>query len=96
MTRIADLFSRPLYARDRLHHRVEARGSRSICYSFGMYINEWYVMAQSEELTNRPLKVKALGQDFALFRGCSEKNFFDFTMKSGTLNPHFLAALILL
>ena len=33
-----------------------------------MYINEWYVMAQSEELTNRPLKVKALGQDFALFR----------------------------
>ena len=33
-----------------------------------MYINEWYVMAQSEELTDQPLQVKALGQKFALFR----------------------------
>ncbi len=34
-----------------------------------MYINFWYPMAISDELADKPLKVKALGQDFVLFRG---------------------------
>lgn len=34
-----------------------------------MYINFWYPMATSAELTDKPLKVRALGQDFVLFRG---------------------------
>jgi len=34
-----------------------------------MYINFWYPMATSEELTDKPLKVRGLGQDFVLFRG---------------------------
>jgi len=34
-----------------------------------MYINFWYPMATSTELTDKPLKVRALGQDFVLFRG---------------------------
>ncbi len=34
-----------------------------------MYINFWYPMATSEELTDKPLKVGALGQDFVVFRG---------------------------
>jgi phenylpropionate dioxygenase-like ring-hydroxylating dioxygenase large terminal subunit len=34
-----------------------------------MYINFWYPMATSAELTDKPLRVKALGQDFVLFRG---------------------------
>ena len=34
-----------------------------------MYINFWYPMATSEELVDKPLQVKALGQDFVLFRG---------------------------
>lgn len=33
-----------------------------------MYINFWYPMALSEELLDSPVKVKALGQDFVLFR----------------------------
>lgn len=33
-----------------------------------MYINFWYALAQSDELGREPLKVKALGQDFVLFR----------------------------
>ena len=33
-----------------------------------MYINLWYVLAESKELDKEPLKVKALGQDFVLFR----------------------------
>ncbi|NND53981.1 MAG: aromatic ring-hydroxylating dioxygenase subunit alpha [Gammaproteobacteria bacterium] len=34
-----------------------------------MYINFWYPMATSEELTDKPLQVKALGQDMVLWRG---------------------------
>ena len=34
-----------------------------------MYINFWCPMATSEELTDKPLKVRALGQDFVVFRG---------------------------
>jgi len=34
-----------------------------------MYINFWYPMATSEELQDKPLKVRALGQDFVVFRG---------------------------
>jgi phenylpropionate dioxygenase-like ring-hydroxylating dioxygenase large terminal subunit len=34
-----------------------------------MYINFWYPMATSEELTDKPLQVRALGQDFVIFRG---------------------------
>jgi phenylpropionate dioxygenase-like ring-hydroxylating dioxygenase large terminal subunit len=34
-----------------------------------MYINFWYPMATSEELTDKPLKVRGLGQDFVVFRG---------------------------
>lgn len=33
-----------------------------------MFINFWYPMATSEELKDRPVLVKALGQPFALFR----------------------------
>ena len=33
-----------------------------------MYINFWYPMARIEELTDKPMKVGALGQDFVLFR----------------------------
>lgn len=33
-----------------------------------MYINFWYPMAISSELSEAPIKVRALGQDFALFR----------------------------
>ena len=34
-----------------------------------MYINFWYPMATSEDLTDKPLKVRGLGQDFVVFRG---------------------------
>ena len=34
-----------------------------------MYINFWYPMATSEELQDKPLKVRCLGQDFVVFRG---------------------------
>ena len=34
-----------------------------------MYINFWYPMATTEDLTDQPLKVRALGQDFVVFRG---------------------------
>ncbi|MGI9309623.1 MAG: Rieske 2Fe-2S domain-containing protein [Gammaproteobacteria bacterium] len=34
-----------------------------------MYINFWYPMATTEELTDQPMKVRALGQDFVVFRG---------------------------
>ena len=37
-----------------------------------MYINFWYPMATTEELTDTPLKVRALGQDFVVFRGEDE------------------------
>jgi len=33
-----------------------------------MYINFWYVAGTSEELTDKPLKRRMLGQDFVLFR----------------------------
>jgi len=33
-----------------------------------MYINFWYPMALSEELTDEPVQVRALGQDFVIFR----------------------------
>jgi nitrite reductase/ring-hydroxylating ferredoxin subunit len=33
-----------------------------------MYINFWYAAARSDELTDQPLKVRMLGQDFVLFR----------------------------
>ncbi|MDH3978119.1 MAG: aromatic ring-hydroxylating dioxygenase subunit alpha [Gammaproteobacteria bacterium] len=33
-----------------------------------MYINFWYPMATVEELTDQPLRVRALGQDFVVFR----------------------------
>ena len=33
-----------------------------------MYINFWYVAAQSHELTTTPVRVTMLGQDFVLFR----------------------------
>jgi phenylpropionate dioxygenase-like ring-hydroxylating dioxygenase large terminal subunit len=33
-----------------------------------MYINFWYVLAESKQLGSEPLKVKALGQHFVLFR----------------------------
>ena len=33
-----------------------------------MYINFWYPMATAEELTDAPLKVRALAQDFVVFR----------------------------
>lgn len=34
-----------------------------------MYINFWYPMATTAELTDKPLKVRAIGQDFVVFRG---------------------------
>ena len=34
-----------------------------------MYINFWYPMATSEELQDEPMCVRALGQDFVVFRG---------------------------
>jgi len=34
-----------------------------------MYINFWYPMLTTEALTDKPVKVKALGQDFVIFRG---------------------------
>ncbi|MEC9376270.1 MAG: aromatic ring-hydroxylating dioxygenase subunit alpha [Pseudomonadota bacterium] len=34
-----------------------------------MYINFWYPMASSDELQQKPLKIRGLGQDFVLFRG---------------------------
>ncbi len=34
-----------------------------------MYINFWYPMTTTEKLTDQPLKVRALGQDFVVFRG---------------------------
>ena len=34
-----------------------------------MYINFWYPMVTTEGLTDKPLKIKALGQDFVVFRG---------------------------
>ena len=33
-----------------------------------MYINFWYPMATTEELTDKPIKARGLGQDFVLFR----------------------------
>ncbi len=36
-----------------------------------MYLNFWYPMALSEEVSDAPVKVKALGQYFALFRSTS-------------------------
>lgn len=33
-----------------------------------MYINFWYPMAATDELTDQPLRVRALGQDFVVFR----------------------------
>ncbi len=33
-----------------------------------MFINFWYPMALTEELTDRPLKVRCIGQDFVVFR----------------------------
>jgi phenylpropionate dioxygenase-like ring-hydroxylating dioxygenase large terminal subunit len=38
-----------------------------------MYINLWYVAATSAELTDRPMKVTMLGQDFVVFRGADGK-----------------------
>ena len=34
-----------------------------------MYINFWYPMAKTEEITDEPVKVRCLGQDFVVFRG---------------------------
>lgn len=33
-----------------------------------MYINFWYPMARAEEVTDKPVKVRALAQDFVVFR----------------------------
>lgn len=38
-----------------------------------MYINFWYPMATSEELTDKPLRVRALAQDFVVFRDAEGK-----------------------
>ncbi|MDP2322415.1 MAG: aromatic ring-hydroxylating dioxygenase subunit alpha [Gammaproteobacteria bacterium] len=38
-----------------------------------MYINFWYPMAAGNELTDQPRKVRALGQDFVLFRDTQGK-----------------------
>ena len=38
-----------------------------------MYINFWYPMSTSAELTDQPLKVRALGQDFVVFRDTQGK-----------------------
>ena len=34
-----------------------------------MFINFWYPMALTEEITDQPSKVRAVGQDFVVFRG---------------------------
>ncbi len=34
-----------------------------------MLINFWYPMALTEEITDQPVKVRAIGQDFVVFRG---------------------------
>ena len=36
-----------------------------------MFINFWYVAEESEKLTDQPLHVRMLGQDFVLFRDSS-------------------------
>ena len=33
-----------------------------------MYINFWYPMARSDEVTDKPVKVRGLAQDFVVFR----------------------------
>ena len=38
-----------------------------------MYINFWYPMAQSHELADKPLRVRALAQDFVIFRDAAGK-----------------------
>ncbi|MBL8200015.1 MAG: aromatic ring-hydroxylating dioxygenase subunit alpha [Chromatiales bacterium] len=38
-----------------------------------MYINFWYPMTTTAELTDKPLKVRALGQDFVVFRDTQGK-----------------------
>jgi phenylpropionate dioxygenase-like ring-hydroxylating dioxygenase large terminal subunit len=38
-----------------------------------MYINFWYPMATTEELTDKPLRVRALSQDFVVFRDADGK-----------------------
>jgi len=38
-----------------------------------MFINFWYVAEESEKLTDKPLHVRMLGQDFVLFRDTSGK-----------------------
>ena len=38
-----------------------------------MYINFWYPMSTTAELTDQPQKVRALGQDFVLFRDAQGK-----------------------
>ncbi len=38
-----------------------------------MYINFWYPMATSEELAGKPLRVRALAQDFVVFRDSQGK-----------------------
>ena len=32
-----------------------------------MYVNFWYPLATSEELTDKPLKVRCMGLDYVLF-----------------------------
>ncbi|MBL8630816.1 MAG: aromatic ring-hydroxylating dioxygenase subunit alpha [Rhodospirillaceae bacterium] len=38
-----------------------------------MYMNYWYVAAQSHEVTDKPLKVRMLGQNFVVFRDSQGK-----------------------
>ncbi len=38
-----------------------------------MYINFWYPMATTVELTDKPLRVRALSQDFVVFRDSQGK-----------------------
>ena len=38
-----------------------------------MYINFWYPMTSTVELTDQPLKVRALGQDFVVYRDTQGK-----------------------
>ncbi|MBL8645005.1 MAG: aromatic ring-hydroxylating dioxygenase subunit alpha [Rhodospirillaceae bacterium] len=38
-----------------------------------MYMNFWYVAAQSHEVTDKPVKVRMLGQNFVLFRDTAGK-----------------------
>ena len=33
-----------------------------------MYVNFWYPLAASDELTDQPLKVRCMGLDYVLFR----------------------------